>query len=580
VAKVQFPPRFDGESWTLIRRLWHDWLKKDWRRMIVAFVLMAVVAATTGAYPLLIERAYTLFEQKNMEMILLLPLAILFVTAAKGGAFYAQNVLTGAIVNNAVRKMQLAMFNHFMAADLAQVTRHPTGTLITRFTNDLGMISNAFGRTLTNSIRDVLTVIALVGAMFYLDWVLALIVLVVYPLAAIPIIEVGRRLKKVAKSTQVHMGETTAFLGESLSGIRMVKTYGLERYEEGRADGIFQRLYDLTLRRIKARARLDPLLEVLGGLAVAGVIVFGGYRIAAGHGTVGGFTGFVSALLIAAQPVRSIGQLNAAIQEGLAAAKRYYDMYDEKPDIAEEPNAKPLQISKGRIVLSDVVFGYGAADEANPGDAAKGEEAGERALNGIDIVIESGQTVALVGPSGAGKSTVMNLIPRLFDVEAGSVTIAGEDVRAVTLESLRAACAFVSQDVVLFDDTIRQNIAFGHMGADDAAVEAAAEAAAAARFIAAMPEGYETPVGDKGHRLSGGERQRISIARAILKDAPILLLDEATSALDAESEHQIQAALERLSQGRTDHAAEQRLGRALGQRHHRQHRIDPSVAGR
>lgn len=541
--------KLDAQSWTLLKRLWVDWLQEDWKRMAIALGLMGIVAAATGAYPLLIERAYSLFETRDFDLIMLLPVAVILVTVLKGGAFYIQSVMTGSIVNAAIMRMQNALFNHLLKSDLAQIGAHPVGTLITRFTNDLNLLSNAFGKTITNSIRDTLTVIALIISMFYLDWLLALIVLVIYPLAAIPIIEVGRRLRRVAKSTQVHMGETTAFLNESLSGARMIKSYGLEDYERDRAGTIFHRLFQLMLRRVKARARLDPLLEVLGGIAVAGVMVFGGYRISTGAGTIGGFTGFVSALLIAAQPVRSIGQLNAAIQEGLSAAQRYYQLFDQQPQIVEKFGAPALAVDKAEIVFDDVRFAYAAPPA--PADAEEDEPEPVSALNGVSFTVPAGKTVALVGASGAGKTTVMNLIPRLFDAASGAISIDGQDVRDVSLKSLRGAIALVSQDIVLFNDTVAQNIAFGRPDASRDAIVEAARAAAAHDFISGLPEGYDTVVGDRGSRLSGGERQRLSIARAILKDAPILLLDEATSSLDAESERQIQVALDRLTRDRT-----------------------------
>ncbi|MEM9206667.1 MAG: ABC transporter ATP-binding protein [Pseudomonadota bacterium] len=529
----------------LLKRMWHEWLSHDWRRMLVVFALMAVVAATTGAYPILIERAYTLFEERNFDAILLFPIAVVIVTVAKGLAFYFQQVLSNQIVNDALLEMRKSLFRKLVDADTALLAKHPTGTLITRFISDLNLISNAFGKVLSNSIRDILTVIGLVIAMFYLDWELALVVLVVYPIAAIPIIEIGKRLRRVAKSTQVHMGDTTAFLNESLGANRLIKTYGLQAYEDKRSRSAFERLNHLIMRRVKARARLDPILEVLGGLAVAGVIVFGGWRIANGEGTIGGFTGFVSALLIAAQPVRGIGQLNAAIQEGISAAQRFYNLYDIAPKIKDRPDAQPLTLSEGEIAFKNVSFAYD--DDA---DRDEGESVSP-AVRDVSFTIEPGQKVALVGASGAGKSTIMALVPRLFDVSEGAITIDGTDIRDATLESLRASMALVSQDVVIFDDTIRQNIAFGSLDADDAAIEAAAKAASAHAFISGFPEGYDTVAGDRGQRLSGGERQRISIARAILKDAPILLLDEATSALDAQSERDIQDALAALSKGRT-----------------------------
>ena len=535
-AKKPAPLTLDQHTVHLLRRLWRGWVSVHWRTLAAAVAFMAVVAATTGAYPLLIKFAYDLYEAGDLRVIWLMPIVILLITGIKGGAFYLQTLLMNKVVMRVVAALQKAMFGKMLRADLAWLGRHPVGTLVSRFTADTQYIANALSTAAVALIRDALTILALVGSMIYLDWLLSIIVLLIYPIAAIPIMEVGKRLRRVAKSAQMQVGDMTSLLNESLGGARMVRAYRLEPYEQRRADGTFEAMYRLRMRAVEHRARLDPTLEVLGGLAVGGVIAFGGYRVTTGAGSVGDFTGFVSALLIAAQPIRSFGTLNAVLQEGLAGAQRVFEMLDERPAVVDRPEAKPLQVADGAVALEGVEFAY---------------EPGANALHDCSIRVGGGRTVALVGRSGAGKSTVFNLIPRFYDAGAGRVTIDGQDVRDVTLDSLRGAIGLVSQDIVLFNDTVRANIAMGRPDASDDEIRAAAEAAAAHDFIARMPEGYETLVGDRGQKLSGGERQRIALARAILKDAPILLLDEATSALDAESEQAVQQALARLSHGRT-----------------------------
>ncbi|AWU93460.1 ABC transporter ATP-binding protein [Azospirillum ramasamyi] len=534
------PLRLDAATERLVARMWREWVRPYRGKLMLSFLLMAVVAAATGAYPLLIDRSYAMFSAQDRGMLLAIPLAIVAVTVIKGASLYAQTVVTSDIVQRVIADVRLSMFTHLQTADMAQLHATPTGALTSRFINDVDLIRNALTRTLTGLVRDILTVIALVGSMFYLDWLLSLIVFIIYPIAAVPIVRIGKRLRRVSRDTQAQMGDMTSLLTESLSGARMVKTYNLEDYERARAGRAFHENYQLTMKAVRARSRIDPMMEVLGGVAVAGVIAFAGYRMTMGEGSVGAFSGFVGALLMAAQPVRAIGTLNAALQEGLAAAQRIFELLDQQPTILERPDAKPLTVTEGAVALRGVRFSYEAG----------GEAAGDT-LKGIDLDVPAGSTVALVGRSGAGKSTVFNLIPRLYDVTGGEVLVDGQDVRGATLRSLRGAVSIVSQDTVLFNDTVRANIGFGRLDAGMEEIVAAAKAAAAHDFVSRLPEGYDTVIGDRGVKLSGGERQRLALARAFLKDAPILLLDEATSALDSESERLVQAALERLTEGRT-----------------------------
>jgi subfamily B ATP-binding cassette protein MsbA len=340
-------------------------------------------------------------------------------------------------------------------------------------------------------------------------------------------------------------------LAEKLGGARLIKTFRLEDYAATRMIGSFEEILRLRMKSVRNRARLDPMLEALGGFAVAGVIALATWRISSGIATIGDFMAFISALVLAAQPTRGLGNLSVRVQEGLAACERLYAILDERPAIVDAPSAKPLEISRGMITFENVAFSYETAT-AVP------------AVRDFSLVVPGGATVALVGRSGSGKSTVMNLVPRLFDVDAGRIAIDGQDVRSVTLASLRGQIAMVSQDVTLFDDTIRANIALGRLDASEDDIVAAAKAANAHGFILEQPNGYDTGIGDRGSRLSGGQRQRIALARAILKDAPILLLDEATSALDTESERLVQAALARFTKGRTTLVIAHRLSTVQG----------------
>jgi subfamily B ATP-binding cassette protein MsbA len=435
------------------------------------------------------------------------------------------------------------MFAHLARADLARLEREAPAQLAARFTTDATIIRDSLTRAV-NGVADAVTVVGLVASMLYLDWLLSLVAAAMYPLAAVPIQNIGKRIRRASGGMQERMGETAAMLNESFAQARTVRAYRLEAAETDRAESAFAQLYRALMRMAKGRARVDPVLEVLGGAAVAAVIGFAGWRAAISSQTIGNFTGFVAALLIASRPLRALGSLNAALQEGLAGLTRVFSVVDERPRIADAADAVTLQPGRGRVVFDDVHFLY---------------PDGRIALAGLCFTAEPGTMVALVGPSGAGKSTALALIPRLHDATAGAVRIDGSDVRSVTLASLRDAVAYVAQDALLFDDTVEANIRMGRPGASHAEITAAAEAAAASGFIAALPDGFATRVGPGGQRLSGGQRQRVALARALLRDPRILLLDEATSALDTESEAAIQVALARLRHGRTTIVVAHRL---------------------
>lgn len=526
----------DASTPSLASRFWGMFVRPHWRAVIVAALLMAAVAAANTSYALVVRWSATQLEAGRITAAYWAPALIIGVTAFKAGTLFAQMMVTQRIALRIIEAMQSAMYGRLLRADFARMAGEAPGRLVARFTSDVDRVRDGLTRAATNLIRDALTVVGGVAVMIYIDWLLALLVLGVYPLALQPIANIGHRLRRASTAAQEQMGDLTAFLSESFQGVRLVKTYRLEDYQRERADAAFAERFRLGMKMARGRAGVEPILEIVGGLAFAGVLAFAAWRTTNSDFSIPDLLAFVTALGVIAPAVRAIGTLNAVAQEGLAAVDRVFQIIDEEPDIVDAPDAKPIAVSEGRIQFVNVSFSYGAEAQA---------------LSGVDLEIEAGKTTALVGPSGAGKSTVLNLIPRLYDPTQGQVLIDGQDLRGATLQSLRRSISLVSQDITLFDDTLRANIAFGRPDATEDEILAAADAAAALPFIQAAANGLDTRVGPAGGSLSGGQRQRIALARAVLKDAPILLLDEATSALDAESEALVQAALDRLARGRT-----------------------------
>jgi len=528
----------DEHSRVLLKRFMADWVWPRWREITVALVLTALLAAATGSYPIIIKQSFDTLMKGNAATLPYVLAAVVGATATRSLFLYLQTTAMARIVLRMATDIQKACFAHLIEADYASLARETPGRHVSRLTNDIALISQAVQASLATAVRDVLMIVALVASMLYLDWMMTLVVLGIYPLAGLPIAVISSRLRSVAKRTQHHLGDMTSLLTERLSSTRLIKTFRLEHHAVSTLNKSFEEVLRLRLKAVSNRARLESILEALGGVAVAGVLLLAYWRIVGGESTVGDFMGFVTALLMAAQPIRALGTLYGKIQEGLAGTENIYALLDEKATVVDRPGARPLSIANGTIRFENVGFSYETAT-------------GGRAVHGFDLVAPGGKTVALVGRSGAGKSTIINLVPRLFDVAEGRISIDGQDVRDVTIESLRNAISMVSQDVTLFDGSIRDNIRLGRLGASDQEIEVAARAAAAHEFILAQPSGYDTQIGDQGQRLSGGQRQRLALARAILKNAPILLLDEATSALDTESERLVQDALARFTVGRT-----------------------------
>ena len=555
----------DARTLPMVKRLVRDYLLRYWLRIALAFALLGLVSACTATIPFilkeLLDSAFSggaaaesawltraidgLFSpDPRYNQLYFIALATALVFVVKGGAAYGAVTMMAYVGHRSVADIQDTMFARLMRADLGFFHNTPTGRLISAFTNDASAMRSLFSDTVVSIGRDIVTVIALVATMFWIDWILSCITFFVFPLVALPVYRIGQRMRKVSDNTQAEMAQFTTLQDESFQGIRHVKAYGMEDYETGRATSVVGRIFRLNYKAEKVRAITEPLLEAIAGVAIAAVLLYGGFQVIAEARTPGDFAGFLAALLLAYDPVRRLARLNSNLQKGLAAAERVFATLDIEPEIVERPGAGPLTPGAGGIRLDDVVFAYDRRGRAATPALGRGGE-------GVTLDVPAGRTVALVGPSGAGKTTVLNLIPRFFDVDSGAVLIDGQDVRDVTLASLRARIGLVSQETSLFDDTIRANIAYGRRGASEEDIVAAATAAAAHDFIMELPQRYDTRVGGLGIQVSGGQRQRISIARAILKDAPILLLDEATSALDTESERQVQAALDSLRRGRT-----------------------------
>ncbi|MFT6541765.1 MAG: subfamily B ATP-binding cassette protein MsbA, partial [Maricaulis maris] len=447
---------------TLARRLWRDWL---WRRrgmVVLALVLSAITAAAAASYAGVIAWTFDKLNSGAADFFPLAPLAVVGLAAIRGVSLYLQTVQTNRLALNVMQDLQNAMFAKLMQADFARLQAEGTGSLVSRFTNDITLLRETIVRLSNNLMRDVLTVIITIGVMLSLDWMLSLLILVVYPIAAWPVIRIGQRLRKTSSQAQAQMGEVTGQLEESFSGARMIKTYGLEDHETERARNSFFERLRFLLKITENKARVDPILEVVGGLAFAGLVAFAGWRMLEGETSLGNIIGVLTGIAVISPAIRALGTLNAVVQEGFAVLERVFTVLDTEESVTTALDAPALDVTAGAVELDGVGFAY---------------PDGSVALNEISLKADSGQTVALVGPSGSGKSTILNLLPRLYDHQSGRITIDGTATHAVSLASLRRSMALVSQDVTLFDDTVRANIGFGDLDAGDDAIIAAAKAA-------------------------------------------------------------------------------------------------------
>ncbi len=530
-------PLSDARSSALMRRLFREAAWPYRWRMLAALVCMTLVAGTTALTAWLLDPVVNkVFVERDRPMLWAIGAAVFAVFALKSLAAYLQDVLLSHVGQSIIADTQVRLFGRILDQEVALFQDRASGTLVSHFTYDINAMRAAVSSAFIAIGRDTLSVVFLVGVTFYQDWMLACISLIVAPLSVIPLQRLSKRMRRVARRTQEEMGGLTTTLGQTFQGIRVIKAYCLEGYERDRIRGLVASLRDLAIGATRIEAAAQPIIDVFGGIAVTAVIVYGGTRVIDGATTPGAFFSFIAAVLMAYQPMRSLSKMNVSLQTGLAAAARVFALIDRTPALTEAEAPAAVPRVSGAVRFEGVRFSY------------TGEGA---ALDGVTFEAPAGAITALVGPSGAGKSTVFSLIPRFYDPQAGRVLVNGVDVRGASFASLRDAIAIVSQEVVLFDDTIAANLRCGRRDASDDDLREAARAAAALDFIEALPEGFSTRVGEHGLRLSGGQRQRIAIARAILKDAPILLLDEATSALDTESERLIQQALATLMKGRT-----------------------------
>ncbi len=526
----------DAKAPGSIARLWRQFVSVRYLREVLLLApTLALVAAGAVSYGLILKYTTDGLAAGDARVLVLAPVAVLAATAVRALAMWGQAVQSQTLSLSVLRDLQNAMFAKLMSVDFVRHAREAPASLVSRFTNDINIIGELLVRGGQAIIRDTLTLAGAIATMLWLDWVLSLVVLGVFALAAPALSAIAKRARRQTEAAQAQLGALSATLSESFAAARLVKTYGLEEHEAGRARTAFEARRKLARKLAYNRANTVPLLEIIGGAALAGVLWVAAWRIGEEAMTLGDLIGIIGAVGAATPSARALGQANTLLNEGRAALSRIFSLLDEPTAINDKPGARTLSAPLGRITFEAVSFAY----DSDP------------ALRNVSFSVNPGETVALVGPSGAGKSTVFNLLPRLYDATGGVVCIDGQDVREVTLASLRSAMALVTQEAALFHDSVRANIALGRAGASQAEIEEAARAASAHDFIMALPQGYDTNVGERGAAISGGERQRIALARAFLRDAPILLLDEATSALDAASEARVQEALARLSRGRT-----------------------------
>ena len=525
-------------GYQILSRLFKDSVKPYSLKLSSSFFFMIITALATGLTAWILDPAIKMiFLDKNTQMLTIIPIAIIITLLIKGISTYWQTAILTDVGQRIIADTQIKMFSKITYSDLAWVQKNHSGKIISNFLYDVTLLQDSVSNSLANGVRDILTLICLIAVMYYQDWRLATVSLIAIPLVALLSKKLGKRMKKASTEGQVETGILATLLSENLDGTRVVKAYQQEEREIQKVSlSIYKRMH-LIIKGIKTRAAASPFSEFLAGFGIAAALYYAGVRGIQGELALNEFVSFLGAMMLSFQPLKRLSAISTSIQDGFAAAVRIFNLMDQESYIKEADNANQLAITNGKIEFKDVSLSY--------------ENNKNLAISNISLIIEPGTTTALVGPSGAGKSSCLNLIPRFYDPSNGSIEIDEQNIKHLTLDSLRSCISLVSQEPKLFDVSIKENISYGNISASYNEIVDASKSAAAHEFIMSLPNQYETIVGEKGFSLSGGQKQRISIARAFLRDAPILLLDEATSSLDNESENLIQIAIKKLMQNRT-----------------------------
>ncbi len=516
------------------------------KRLFLAMLCMIVMAGATSVSAYLVKPMLDdVFINQDRRMLLLIPQLAVIVFLLKGIASYGQEYLMNYVGESIIRELRDRLYNKIVDLPMGFFHKERTGTLMSRITYDVNIVKAMVSTAVTNIARDIFTVLGLACVIVYMDWKLAIGAFVILPAAFYPIFYIGKRVRKFSKGAQERMADVTSFLYETLSGSKIVKIFNMEEYEKERFRKKNHDFFTVEMKTVRSRALSSPVMEFLGGLGIAFIVWFGGSRVISGHSTPGTFFSFLTAVMMLYAPVKKLSKLYSTVQQGVAAITRVFDVLQERSDIREPENPVILSGDAFGVSFRDVAFMY-SPDEGS-------------VLRDINLEVAPGEVLAIVGMSGGGKTSLVNLLPRFYDTTAGQITIGGHDIRTLSVKSLRAHISIVTQEPILFNETVRDNIRYGRMDASDESVEAAAKSAYAYDFVKGFPRGFDTVIGELGSRLSGGEKQRICIARALIKDAPILILDEATSALDAEAERIVQKALVNLMKNRTTFVIAHRL---------------------